>query len=86
LPFQHGCNSRQLREWAFATIQLDLVMPRCFGLSYVDAAGERQPLIMLHRALYGSLERFLGILLEQHGAALPAWLSPIQVVVLAVRG
>jgi threonyl-tRNA synthetase len=72
------------RAWQCGTIQLDLVMPQRFDLRYVDADGEKKPLVMLHRALYGSLERFLGILLEHHGARLPAWLAPQQVVVLPV--
>jgi threonyl-tRNA synthetase len=70
--------------WQCGTIQLDLVMPARFDLRYVDASGAKQPLAMLHRALYGSLERMLGILLEHHGAALPAWLAPEQAVVLPV--
>jgi threonyl-tRNA synthetase len=70
--------------WQCGTIQLDLVMPERFDLRYVDSSGARQPLVMLHRALYGSLERMLGILLEHHGAALPAWLAPEQVVVLPI--
>jgi threonyl-tRNA synthetase len=72
------------RDWQCGTIQFDLVMPENFDLRYVDDAGERQRPVMLHRALYGSLERFLGILLEHHGAALPAWLAPVQVVVLPI--
>lgn len=69
------------RAWQCGTIQLDLVMPRRFDVRYVDASGERRPLVMIHRALYGSLERFLAILLE-HG--LPAWLAPEQVAILPV--
>jgi threonyl-tRNA synthetase len=72
------------RKWQCGTIQFDLVMPERFDVRYVDADGERRRAVMLHRALYGSLERFLGILLEHHGAALPAWLAPEQVVVLPV--
>lgn len=75
---------RRGREWQCGTIQVDLVMPVRFGAKYVDASGERQPLVMLHRALYGSLERFLGIVLEQHGAALPPWLAPEQILVVPV--
>ncbi len=75
---------RQGRAWQCGTIQVDLVMPKRFDLRYVDAAGERRHPVMLHRALYGSLERFLGILLEHHGARLPLWLAPEQVVVLPV--
>jgi threonyl-tRNA synthetase len=77
---------RQGREWQCGTIQFDLVMPPRFGLEYVDADGERKPMVMLHRALYGSLERFLGILLEHHGPFLPPWLAPAQARVLPVSG
>lgn len=77
-------SDRHGREWQCGTIQFDLVMPKRFDLRYVDAAGERRHPVMLHRALYGSLERFLGILLEHHGAALPAWLAPLQLAVLPV--
>lgn len=72
------------REWQCGTIQFDLVMPERFDVRYVDASGERKRAVMLHRALYGSLERFLGILLEHYGAALPAWLAPEQVVIIPV--
>jgi threonyl-tRNA synthetase len=75
---------RAQREWQCGTIQMDLVMPARFGARYVDAAGERRPLAMLHRALYGSLERFMGVLLEHHRGSLPPWLAPAQVVVLPI--
>jgi threonyl-tRNA synthetase len=71
--------------WQCGTIQLDLVMPARFGLGYKDAGGAARPLLMLHRALYGSLERFMGLLLERH-AGLPAWLAPTQVRMLPVAG
>jgi threonyl-tRNA synthetase len=83
---EYALEDRLGRAWQCGTIQFDLVMPVRFDVRYVDAAGERQPMVMLHRALYGSLERFLGIVLEQHGAALPAWLAPTQVVILPVAG
>ncbi len=73
------------RLWQCGTIQLDLVLPERFDVSYVDAAGERQRPLMLHRATLGSLERFMGVLLEQHGGRLPAWLAPEQVVVLPAQ-
>jgi threonyl-tRNA synthetase len=76
---------RRAREWQCGTIQFDLAMPERFDLRYVDSSGNRRHVVMLHRALYGSLERFLAMLLEQHGARLPAWLAPIQVVVLPVE-
>lgn len=75
---------RRGRVWQCGTIQLDFVMPQRFDVRYVDASGEKRHVVMLHRALYGSLERFLGLLLEQHGAALPAWLAPEQVAVVPV--
>ena len=75
---------RAARSWQCGTIQFDLALPVRFDLRYVDARGERRHPVMLHRALYGSLERFLGVVLEHHGAALPAWLAPQQVSVLPV--
>ena len=75
---------RHGRDWSCGTIQFDLVMPPRFDLRYVDAGGERRHPVMLHRALYGSLERFFGMLLEHYGAALPAWLCPLQVLVMPI--
>jgi threonyl-tRNA synthetase len=72
------------REWQCGTIQLDFVLPERFGVQYIDAAGARRTPVLLHRALLGSLERFLGVLLEHHAGALPAWLAPEQVVVAPV--
>jgi threonyl-tRNA synthetase len=73
------------RSWQCGTIQLDLVLPERFDVTFVDAAGVRRRPLMLHRATLGSLERFLGIVLEQHAGQLPAWLAPDQVVVLPVE-
>jgi threonyl-tRNA synthetase len=81
---EYSLRDRAGNAWQCGTIQLDLVMPRRFDLRYVDASGGRAHPVMLHRALYGSLERFLAIVLERHGAALPAWLAPVQAVVLPV--
>lgn len=72
------------RAWQCGTIQLDFVLPERFGLHYIDDAGQRRRPAMLHRAIYGSLERFLAIVLEQHGGALPPWLAPVQIVVAPV--
>jgi len=72
------------RSWQCGTIQLDFNMPERFALAYVDAQGQRRRPVMLHRALYGSLERFLGVLIEHHGGRWPAWLAPEQARVLAV--
>jgi len=72
------------RLWQCGTIQLDLVLPERFGVHYACGDGERQVPMMLHRALYGSLERFMGMLLEQCAGKLPCWLAPEQVRVLPV--
>jgi threonyl-tRNA synthetase len=74
------------RSWQCGTIQLDFVLPERFGAFYVDASGARRPPVMLHRAFLGSLERFLGVLLEQSRGALPDWLAPVQLVVAPVGG
>ncbi|MBS3066859.1 threonine--tRNA ligase [Candidatus Pacearchaeota archaeon] len=70
------------RTWQCATIQLDFSMPERFELNYMDKNNKEQRPIMLHRVIYGSLERFIGILLEHTNGILPAWLSPIQVRVI----
>ncbi|HYI02135.1 threonine--tRNA ligase [Hyalangium sp.] len=75
---------RSGRDWQCGTIQLDFVLPERFGLHYVDSGGGKQRPVMLHRAIFGSVERFLGILLEHHQGSLPAWLAPEQLRVLPV--
>ncbi|OGK22266.1 threonine--tRNA ligase [Candidatus Roizmanbacteria bacterium RIFCSPHIGHO2_02_FULL_37_15] len=72
------------REWQLSTLQIDYFMPRRFKLSYVDDKGKEQTPVMLHRAILGSSERLMGILLEHHAGAFPLWLSPIQVAVLPI--
>ena len=72
------------REWQCGTIQLDFSMPGRLGAQYVDKHGDRQTPVMIHRAILGSLERFIGILIEEHAGALPAWLSPTQAVLLNI--
>ncbi len=74
----------QGRSWQCGTIQLDYVLPGRFGLSYADRDGEKEP-VLIHRAILGSIERFIGILLEHHGADIPFWLKPVQVVVLPIN-
>jgi threonyl-tRNA synthetase len=71
------------RTWQLATIQLDFAMPERFSLEYTDKDNKKKQPIMIHRAIYGSLERFIGILLEHTSGNLPAWLSPIQAKVLS---
>jgi threonyl-tRNA synthetase len=68
------------RTWQMSTVQLDFNQPRRFGLEYQAADGTRQEPIMIHRALFGSIERFMGVLIEHYAGALPPWLSPVQVV------
>jgi threonyl-tRNA synthetase len=73
------------REWQMATIQADLTMlPERFDLTYIDEAGRPQRPIAIHRAIYGSLERFIGILIEHFAGALPLWLAPVQAVVIPI--
>ena len=73
------------RHWQVSTIQLDFQLPQRFGLEYVGADNARHRPVMIHRALFGSVERFFAILLEHYAGALPTWLMPVQVVVLPVR-
>ena len=72
------------RHWQCGTIQVDFSMPQRLNAEYVTDTSERQHPVMLHRAILGSLERFIGILIEQHAGALPGWLAPTQVVVLNI--
>ncbi|MDU5594768.1 MULTISPECIES: threonine--tRNA ligase [Peptoniphilus] len=72
------------RTWQCGTIQLDFQLPENFNLTYVDEDGERQRPVMLHRALLGSVERFMGILIEHFAGKFPLWLSPVQVEVIPV--
>ncbi|CAM3032010.1 threonine--tRNA ligase [Cupriavidus taiwanensis] len=72
------------RSWQCGTLQLDLVLPERLGAEYVSEDNSRKRPVMLHRAILGSFERFLGILLENHAGALPAWLAPDQVVVMNI--
>ncbi|MCK6401219.1 MAG: threonine--tRNA ligase [Sphaerotilus natans subsp. sulfidivorans] len=72
------------RHWQCGTIQVDFSLPERLGAEYVAESGDRVHPVMLHRAILGSLERFIGILIEEHAGALPSWLAPIQVVVLNI--
>ena len=67
------------RTWQLSTIQVDYNLPKRFGLEYQAADGSRQQPIMIHRALFGSIERFFGILVEHYAGAFPPWLAPVQV-------
>ncbi len=72
------------RSWQCGTIQLDFSMPERFGLTYVGADGQRHTPVMLHRAGFGSIERFLGIIIENYAGAFPLWLAPVQVQVIPI--
>jgi threonyl-tRNA synthetase len=72
------------RQWQCGTIQVDFSMPERLDAEYVGEDGSRHRPVMLHRAIVGSMERFIGILIEQHAGALPAWLAPVQVAVLNI--
>jgi threonyl-tRNA synthetase len=72
------------RVWQCGTIQVDFSMPGRLGASYVAEDGSKQVPVMLHRAILGSLERFIGILIEEHSGTFPLWLSPVQVVIMNI--
>ena len=72
------------RDWQLGTLQVDLNLPSRLDAYYIDEQNHKIPPVMLHRALFGSLERFIGILLEHHAGKLPLWLSPIQIVICPI--
>ncbi len=74
------------REWQCSTIQVDFTLPERFDLTYVGQDGERHRPVMVHRAIMGSLERFIGVVIEQYAGALPTWLAPEQARILTVTG
>ncbi len=72
------------RSWQCGTIQLDFQMPERFEMEYVDSKGEKQRPVMIHRALFGSIERFIGILTEHYAGRFPTWIAPVQVKILPI--
>ncbi|HEY9132478.1 MAG TPA: threonine--tRNA ligase, partial [Dyella sp.] len=72
------------RAWQVGTMQVDFMMPERLGAEYVDEQSQRQHPVMLHRAIVGSMERFIGILIEHHAGLLPTWLAPIQAVAFSI--
>ncbi|MRR08113.1 MAG: threonine--tRNA ligase, partial [Deltaproteobacteria bacterium] len=72
------------RRWQCATIQCDFTLPERFDLTYVDADGERKRPVMVHRVILGSIERFIGVLIEHFAGNFPVWLSPVQAIVMTV--
>jgi threonyl-tRNA synthetase len=73
------------RTWQCGTIQLDMNLPERFDLTYIAEDGSKKRPIMIHRALFGSLERFIGILIEHYGGAFPTWLAPVQIKIIPVN-
>jgi threonyl-tRNA synthetase len=72
------------RPWQLSTVQFDFNLPERFKLEYVAEDGTRKQPVMVHRALYGSMERFFGVLIEHYAGAFPVWLAPVQVVVIPI--
>ena len=72
------------KEWQCGTIQLDMQLPERFDMNYINEASERERIVMIHRALYGSLERFMGIILEHFGGFFPLWITPVQFMIIPV--
>jgi threonyl-tRNA synthetase len=72
------------RPWQLSTVQFDFTLPKRFNLSYIGPDGQPHQPVMLHRALLGSVERFLGVLIEHYAGAFPIWLAPVQVVLIPI--
>src|SRR3984957_14507922 len=72
------------RKWQLGTVQLDYVLPERFDLEYVGPDGQKHRPVMIHRAPFGSMERFTGILIEHFGGNFPLWLAPVQIAVLSI--
>jgi threonyl-tRNA synthetase len=74
------------RSWQCGTLQLDFILPERLGASYIGEDGQKHRPVMLHRAIFGSMERFIGVLIENHAGRFPFWLAPVQVVVATITG
>ena len=72
------------REWQLSTIQLDMNLPKRFNLEYTDTDGSKKQPVVIHRAILGSTERFLAILIEHFGGAFPLWLAPVQIAIVPI--
>jgi len=72
------------RTWQCGTIQLDFLMPEKFDLTYIGEDGQKHRPVMIHRVVFGSIERFIGILIEHYAGAFPVWLAPVQVKILPI--
>ena len=72
------------REWQLGTVQLDFALPERFDLEYVEEDGSQQRPVMIHRAMLGAIERFMGVLIEHYGGSFPTWLAPVQAVIIPI--
>ena len=72
------------RKWQLGTVQIDYVMPERFNLEYIGSDGQKHRPVVIHRAPFGSLERFIGVLIEHFAGEFPLWLAPVQMVVIPV--
>jgi threonyl-tRNA synthetase len=72
------------RSWQLSTIQFDFTLPKRFNLNYIGTDGQNHQPVMVHRALLGSIERFLGVLIEHYAGAFPIWLAPVQAVIIPI--
>ena len=72
------------RDWQCGTLQVDFVLPERLGANYIDSDGQKKHPVMLHRAILGSLERWIGIIIEQYSGRMPLWLAPIQVIICSI--
>jgi len=72
------------RSWQMGTIQLDFQLPRRFGLKYIDSDGNAKTPVVIHRVIYGALERFIGLLIEHFAGAFPVWLAPVQAKIIPI--
>ena len=72
------------RDWQCGTLQVDLTLPERMGAVFIDEDGQKKNPVMLHRALFGSLERFTGILIEHYAGRLPLWLAPLQIMIATI--
>ncbi len=73
------------RTWQCGTIQLDMALPERFDLTYINKDNEKQRPLMIHRVIYGSIERFFGILIEHFAGKFPLWMTPVQVIILPIN-
>jgi threonyl-tRNA synthetase len=81
---EFGIEDSMKRSWQCSTVQVDFFMPENFDISYIASSGKKERPVMVHRAIYGSIERFFGVILEHYKGNLPFWLAPVQAKILTV--